>query len=280
MRRPLATLAGLVLPLLLSAPALAQDVPPGEPRRELRLQPLADQAAPTSDKLVAVPHDRRDEVPHLGLTESPYGLAKGSFLAALTGTAVSAKAENQAEGGVRVGWAPLDRLTIHGFAGRDAQGRFSPVITGHFRLLGSLEEGYALGAVGQYKAEGFDELGGEVEVGLTGGLRRGRFSLMGNVVTGFGVDPEESGEVDGEAKLRLGFDMAGGFRIGAEGQVRRRFSGPNLHPNGKSWDALGGPQLLWASGPMVVAFSFGPTNVSVADGTGTFAMLSVAAIAY
>jgi hypothetical protein len=41
MRRYLVPLAGLVLPLLLSAPALAQDPAPGEPRRELRLQPPA-----------------------------------------------------------------------------------------------------------------------------------------------------------------------------------------------------------------------------------------------
>jgi hypothetical protein len=279
LHRSLLPLASLAL-LLTAAPCFAQDPTPGEPRRELRLQPLADQVSqppPASDSPSA---DRRDELPHLGLTESPYGLSQGAFFAGLSGTAVSARAANEAEGGVRVGFSPLSRLTLHGFAGRDAQGRFSPVLTGHFRLLGSLEEGFALGAVGQYKAEGFSDLGGEMEVGLTAGFRRGRFSLMGNVVTGFGLDEGESGEVDGEGKLRMGFDMAGGFRLGAEGQARRRFSGTQLRPNGKNWDVQGGPQLLWASGPMVVAFSFGPTNVSVADGTGTFAMLSVTALAY
>lgn len=238
----------------------------------------SDDGAPPAATATAATRAPLDQVPRLGLVESPYGLNRMSGFVALSGLGTSAKSTNEAEGGVRVGFAPIDRLTLHAFAGRDALGRFSPSATGHVRLLGSLPEGRALGALVQYKAEGFSELGGEVEAGFTGGVRVGRWSLAGNLVAGVGVEEEEEGEVDGEAKARAAYEVAPGVRLGVEGQARRRFAGPNKLAGGRDWDALGGLQVSWQGEPVVVAASFGPSTMGVASGVGAYGMLTVAAV--
>ena len=142
-------------------------------------------------------------------------------------------------------------------------------------MLGSLEERFALGLLAQYKAEGFSELGGEAEVGVTMGGRLGRFSAMSNLVVGAGVEQEEVGELDGEAKLRVGYDVVGPLRLGAEGQVRRRFAGEHRLAGGRQWDALGGPQVMLLAGPVAVSLSGGATTNGVAAGVGTFGMATV-----
>jgi hypothetical protein len=280
--RPSASLTVLLAAVVCSLTArsaLAQQAPDdGAPRPQLRLQPLGEQGGKPDEAMAPATRDARDEAPRMGLVESAYGMRSGTFFAGLTGTGTSAKSENAAEGGVRVGLSPLPRLTLHGLIGRDAAGRFSPVVTGHDRLLGSLDEGFALGVLGQYKAEGFSELGGEAEVGLTSALRSGRFSMMGNLVAGLGVEEEEVGEMDAELKLRVGYDLGDSFRVGAEGQVRNRLAGDNLLAGGRKWDALGGPQLMWLGGPIALAMSFGPTTVGVKDGVGTYGMVTLAAV--
>ena len=222
--------------------------------------------------------DARDEAPRLGLVESPYGLAPGAFMAGLTGTTTSKQSENHTEGGVRLGVSPLSRLTVHGLVGRDDKGHFSPVLTANVRLLGGLSEGYAIGLLAQYKAEGFAELGGEAEIGALAAMRAGRLSLMGNLVAGVGVEEEEVGEMDGEVKARIGYDVASFFRVGAEGQFRRRLAGDRSLAGGRKMDALGGPQLTWLAGPVALALAGGPTTVGVAQGSGAYGMLTVAAV--
>jgi len=254
--------------LSLSATAEAQPVPVWTPD-------MASEEAPPKPPLSS--REPGVQMPRLGLTESPFGLAPSTGFLALSGVGTSAKSDNKSEGGVRVGFSPLPRLTVHGYAGRDAKGEFAPSVAAHVRVLGSMEQGAALGLLGQYKAEGFSELGGEVEFGVTGGVRAGRWVLMGNAVVGAGVEEKEEGELDGELKLRAGYDVGAGVRLGAEGQARRRFAGPNKLAGGRDWDALGGPQVSWQGAPMLVAMSFGPSTAGVAQGVGLYTMLTVAA---
>lgn len=152
------------------------------------------------------------------------------------------------------------------------------MLTGTFRLLGSLTEGYALGVLAQYKAEGFDELGGEAEVGFTGAARAGRFTVMGNLVAGMGLEEKEGGEVDGEAKVRVGYDVVDTLRLGAEGQVRTRLAGDVTLPGGRRADVIGGPQLLLRAGPLAIAIAGGPTTVGVPSGVAGYGMLTVASV--
>lgn len=261
-----------VLPLGLTwaSTAQAQNPPPWQ---------FSADAIPSETKPVPTPvaRDPWTQLPRLGFTESPFGMPANAGFVALSGLGTSAKSTNEAEGGVRVGFAPLSRLTIHGFAGRDGQGRFSPSAALHLRLLGDGARGGALGLLGQYKAEGFSELGGEAEIGLTAGWKGARWTLAANAIVGVGVEEKEEGEVDGELKARAGYDLGGGFRLGAEGQARRRFAGPNSLAGGRTWDALGGPMLAWQGEPMTVAMSFGPSTTGVAQGVGAYGMLTVAA---
>ena len=260
--------------LLLSTPALAQDA---EPPRQLTLQPLAPvdaaDGAPTQGK-----RDVRDEAPRHALVESAFSLTKGAMFASLTGTGTLDKAGNQGEAGVRIGGSPINGLTLHALVGRDAAGKWAPTATLHYRFLGSLEEGFAMGALAQYKTEGFTEAGGEAEIGLTIGVRRSHFYLDANAVAGLGVEESELGEMDAEGKLRSGYQLGSAVRLGAEGQFRRRMAGDRLLAGGRRWDALGGPQVLVGLDRFVIAATFGPTTVNVAEGVGTFGMLTVSAL--
>lgn len=277
LRTPSRPSAFLALVTLLLAPRIgfAQPSSPTSGRPATGMAAGDDAQAQPPPQPAPPARDARDEAPRLGLVESPFGMRSGTFMAGLTGTKTSAKSSNEAEGGAWLGFSPLSRLTVHGLVGRDAKGSFSPVLTGHVRLLGSLEERFALGLLAQYKTEGFSELGGEAEIGVTMGGRLGRFSAMSNLVVGAGVEEKEAGEVDGEAKLRVGYDVVGPLRLGAEGQIRRRFAGDQRLAGGRQWDALGGPQVMLLAGPAAVAVSGGATTTGVAAGVGTFGMATV-----
>lgn len=254
--------------LVFPAVAHAQD----GPRAELRLQPLAPDAieAPAS-----TPRDVRDESPRIGLTDSPFGLRGGSMWAAATGGGTAAKGQSLGEGGVLVGGAPIDRLSIYAFGGRTADGRWAPSATLHLTYLGSLKEGYALGVLGRYKAEGFTEAGGEIELGLTGGLRTRRFYLDANAIFGTGLEEEEGGEMDGEVKVRTGLAATESLRLGLDGRFRKRVNGDRLLAGGRTWDALGGPQATFGTGSFFAAIQGGPSTVGVANGVGLFGLATV-----
>lgn len=221
--------------------------------------------------------DRREQVPRLGLVDTAHGLPAGVGFVALSGQGTSARSENAAEGGVRLGLAPVSRLTIHGYAGRNARGELAPELAAQVRLLGGIERGGSLGVMAQYKAEGFSELGGELEVGVLGSLRRGGWNLTGNVVLGAGLEEEEEGEMDGEIKVRVTRELGSGARVGVEGQGRRRLGGPNRLAGGRDQDVLGGALLGWGGGPLVLSLSFGPSTRGVASGVGAYGLLVVAA---
>ena len=154
-------------------------------------------------------------------------------------------------------------------------------MTAHYRLVGSLEEGAALGALAQYKTEGFTKAGGEAELGLTGGIRSRRgFTLDINLVAGLGVEEQEVGEMDAEGKVRIGYDVLEALRLGAEGQLRRRVASERALAGGRKWDAVAGPQVLTRLGQVSVAATGGVTTVSVVSGVGAFGLVSVTAMSH
>lgn len=268
-----AVLASVVATLVFPAFAAAQETP--DAPRTLTLQPLPPDAA---ERAAKAPSDTRDEAPRHAFVESPFNLASGVMMAALTGTGTAAKGANAGEGGVRIGGSPVSRLVVHGLVGRGTDGKWAPTATAHYRFFGSLADGYALGALAQYKTVGFTEAGGEAEIGVTGGLRRKHFYLDANVVAGVGVEAGEVGELDGEGKLRLGFELDETFRFGVEGQIRDRLAGDKPLPNHRAFDVLGGPQILASWGRFVFAATGGATTMNVAQGVGGFGTLTLTAL--
>ena len=245
---------------------------PVAPARTIRLQPLpGDQV----EKAPVPENDLKSAFPRYAFVESPWGFDKPGMFAALAAGGVTAKGQSESQGGVRVGGA-YDRLTVHALLGRGLDQRWSPTATAHVRLLGSPQGSYSLGVMGQYKAEGFTEAGGEVEMGLTFGLRQSRFYLEANALAGAGLEEEEGGEVDAEGKLRLGFRALDALRLGAEGQFRQRLSGDRRLPGNRTNDWTAGPQLIWATGPVFAAVTGGAT--SQLGQTGSFGVLSVGAV--
>lgn len=246
------------------------------PPKTLVLRPLSDTAEGEPASKVT-PRDPRDEAPRHAFVESPFNLSKGSLYAAGTGQVVPTEQKTLTSGGVRLGVSPLDRVSAHVLLGRNASNQWSPSATVHLRALGSLSQGFALGILASYKAEGFSELGGEGEIGVTAGYRSTHVYLDMNSVVGKGLEAEEEGETDGELRLRAGYTFSRGLRSGVEGQVRRRFSGKQLAPNGRQWDSYAGPQIVGAAGTFVIAATGGLTNATPEGRTGTFALLTISA---
>lgn len=245
---------------------------PITPARTLRLQPLpGDQV----DKAPVPDNDLKSAFPRYAFVESPWGFDKPGMFAALAAGGVTAKGQSESQGGLRLGGA-FDRLTVHALLGRGLDQRWSPTATAHVRLLGSPQGTYALGLMGQYKAEGFTEAGGEAELGVTFGLRHQRFYLEANALAGAGLEEEEGGEVDAEGKLRVGFRALDLLRVGAEGQFRQRVSGDRRLPGNKTNDWTAGPQAIFASGPLFAAVTGGAT--SQLGQTGSFGVLTVGAL--
>jgi len=234
---------------------------PSEEQREFRLVP-----PPT------------DNVAVTDLVENPFGTKRSMVFAGATGTGVTQNSTDTAQGGVILGGSPVNRLTLHGFVGRDENGRLAPSATIHVRFLGDYAAGYALGALVRYKTEGFTEAGGEAEIGITGGFHRAGFHLDANLVGGLGVEESEMGEVDAEGRLRLGYDVIRFVRLGAVGQVRSRLAGDRALAGGHKWDAMGGPAISAWYTRFLLCLNGGPSTVGVANGVGAYGMVTLAAV--
>jgi hypothetical protein len=223
----------------------------------------------------------KDEIQRLSFVENAYGASARNMFAGVSGLAIS-RSDERAQLGVLIGGSPFKRLTLHGLVGRDGKGRFAPSLAAQYALLGGLPERYALGALAQYKAEGFTEAGGEVELGALFSVRPGRFHLDATALFGIGLEAEAreaergEGEADAEAKLRLAYDVFEPLRAGVVGRFRKRVVGERTLAGNKSWDFIGGAEVVASLGPCAVSLSGGPTTLGVADGVGAYGMLSVA----
>ena len=160
---------------------------------------------------------------------------------------------------------------------RDDNDKFAPAITAQIRIFGSEADGWAVGALGRYKAEAFAELEGELETGLLVSWNKHRFHGDLNVVAGGDFD---GGEADGELLGRGGYDVFPFLRIGAEGRARYRLAGKVDLPGGRAWDAFGGAQLFAFADRYFGAVTGGPNTVGVADGLGWSVIASAGGVMF
>lgn len=222
------------------------------------------------------------ETPTLAFAHSAFGVSAGTVGGAGYGEATGAfRGERPSLGGGLRAWgAPIDWLTLFVDAERRDEAsnrRFAPSASVQGRILGDRAAGWALSGLVRYKADGFADLGGEMEFAVLGSYARRGFHLDGNVIVGAGF---EEGESDGELLARIGYDVLPYLRIGGEGRLRYRLSGDASLPGGRAADVYLGPQLLGYYGAFFAAVSGGPSTIGIADGAGWFALASIGGAAF
>lgn len=238
---------------------------------------LADEATPADDSRApaVIAHDVRAEVPNLAYAYTAHGASAKSLGAMAYGLGVGAAGQKGILGGGLIVWgAPIARLTLVGDGQRNVFGTFSPSVAAVVRVLGEAEGGWSLGALGKFKVEGFGrrrgagtppsnagELESEFETGLLLSYGRDGYHLDLNAIGGFGLG--DDGEIDGEGRLRLGYDVTHALRVGVDGQARVRVNGPQPLPNGNLWDFACGPQLIVGSKSFFGSLTFGPATTGL-----------------
>jgi hypothetical protein len=221
-----------------------------------------------------------DRAPQGAYAVSAFGtpsanIGVGAASGVQTGTGTGRGSEFQ--GGMTIFGAPIDRLTLFGTGERRFDGTYAPSAGIIVRLFGSRVEGWALSIGGKYKADGFADVGGETELGFFGSYARNGWHADANAVVGAGFEEKES---DGEARFRLGYEVAPSVRVGIDGQARYRLAGSRTLAGGRRWDAVGGPQVGVSFGPVYSTVTVGPSSVDVASGIGWTATASVGAVAW
>lgn len=224
--------------------------------------------------------DAKGEVPIVAYAYSAAGAPAKTAGAYGYGLGLAAQGQDTAFGGGVTMWgAPIDRLTLIADLPSDLSGRFTPSLALIGRILGGRREGYALSALGKWKAEGFgvgphgDEIESELEGGVLFSFADSGFHLDTNALAGFGTGP--SGEADVEGRLRLGYDVHRLVFVGLDGQTRVRVAGPQYLPNGRIWDFAAGGQVMVGAEHFFGAFTVGPSTMGLTtDSIGITAMLS------
>jgi hypothetical protein len=219
-----------------------------------------NQSAPSA------PSDVRTDVPVIFLTHSAFGSRGGKIGAQGFGYGTAASTGGSGGGGLTLYGSPVNRLTLLGTGERRADGTYAPSASLAVRILGSVEDGWALGAMGTYKAEGFSNLEGEIEVGALFSILRDRWHFDANAVAGGGL--EETEEFDAEGKLRVGYDVVDWLRLGLDSRLRYRLRGPMKLPGGRDADVIAGAQAIASWSQFYAAIFAGPSTVDVASGTG------------
>jgi hypothetical protein len=223
--------------------------------------------------LTALPSDVRSDVPVIALTHSAFGARAGKVGAHGFGHGTGASSGSVGGGGLTLYGSPINRLTLLATAERFDDKHFAPSASLAYRILGSLEDGWALAAMGTYKAEGFAEMEGEVELGAMFSLLRDRWHFDFNAVAGGGL--EESEEFDAEAKLRVGYDVTDWFRVGLDSRGRYRLRGDRTLIGGRKGDFIGGPQVIASWSQFYGALLAGPSTVDIASNVGAAGWLTV-----
>lgn len=249
------------------------------------VEPLAD-AVHGEQRL-----DVRSEVPTYAYAYTAYGATAKALGVQAYGLGLSASGQKGVLGGGVMMWgAPIDRLTLIGDAQRNVYGNFAPSAAVVVRILGKNADGWSLGGLGKFKVEGFGngkpigagtppskpgEIESEVEAGfLLSYAKTGGFHFDLNAVTGMGMG--DDGEVDEEARLRIGYDVTRLFRLGMDGQVRARVNGRRYLPNGRIWDFAAGPQAILGSKSFFGSLTGGPATMGlVSDHVGWNVIASV-----
>lgn len=228
-------------------------------------------AVERKDDLTAPVRDIRSEVPSVGLTYSAFGSAARVVGFTGIGRATSAEGGMLTGGGGYVFASPLNRLTIALGAERGLSGRSRPMASVLVRLAGSRQAGWAVAAIGNYKADGFGEIGGEAEFGTAFSLARHGWNLDANALLGVGFEEEET---DAEFRLRVGYDLTSWMRLGIDEQVRVRMTGQKALAGNRTVDVDGGAQLVLGSSKFFGAITAGPSLFDVARGVGFAVMVT------
>ena len=229
-------------------------------------------ADPSSNGDAAPPepttNDVKNEVPILAYTYQAYGASKGTVGAQAYGLGLGASGQRGILGGGLTVWgSPMERLTLIGDAQRNVFGDFAPSAAVVFRLLGSPNDGWSLGALGKFKVDGFaggptkNEVESEMELGALVSFVRSGWHLDMNAIAGRGTG--EEGETDAEGRLRFGKDVSEWVRVGIDSQARVRLTGPKYLPNGQIWDFAAGPQIMIGSKAFFGALTGGPATMGL-----------------
>jgi hypothetical protein len=248
------------------APSQAVVSPPvqGSVPDQPTTQPFQGAASPT--------RDGRDDAPVVALTHSAFGTRANKIGAQAFGFGQSAAQGSEGGGGLMIHGSPLDRLTLLATGQRYLDGHFAPSASLAYRLVGSLDQSWALAAMGTYKAEGFAEIEGEVELGVLFSMLQNRWHFDANAVAGGGL--EESEEFDAEAKLRAGYDVTDWLRVGADARGRYRLRGDKLLAGERKGDFIGGPQLIAGWSRFYGSALIGASTADVASGVGAAGWLA------
>jgi hypothetical protein len=226
--------------------------------------------------------DIRSEVPILAYTYNAVGVSKGTYGVQAYGLGVGGGGGGQRSilgGGATVWGSPIDRLTLVGDGSRDVFGNFAPSAAAIVRLFGTPNDGFALGAIGKFKVDGFgvgpnNEIESEIEGGLLMSYVKYGWHLDLNAITGFGTG--DDAEVDTEGRFRFGKDLGSMWRLGIDAQGRYRLNGANpVMPNGRWWDAAGGPQLMLGSSKFFGALTAGPSTMGIVSGVGATGIITI-----
>jgi len=230
------------------------------------------------------PTDARDEVPVVGFAESAFGASRMSvgtlgYVGMLYGnpSPTGDTGKLLPQGGARLWGSPVDRLTFLLEVDRRDFGRAAPSATIAVRIFGSRAQGWAVGAAATYRAEAFANIVGEVEGSLL--LSFARYGLHADLNGTFGGALAER-EMDSEVKLRLGYDVTSWLRIGGDSRFRMRVGGGKYLAGGRSFDAIGGPEVVFGYKSFFATLSGGPSTVGVAQGYGWGATTAVGAALY
>jgi hypothetical protein len=251
----------------------------------LSLASPSARAEATTDTLTAPagPRDVKTEVPITAFAYSATGAPEKTVGAYGYGLGLAGSGQRFTAGGGVTAWgSPVDRLTLVADALRDVYllDHFAPSFAAVVRLLGKADDGFSLGALAKYKVEGFGtDANGDLESEIEGGLlltyahRQLHFDL--NTITGFGLT--EDGEIDTEARLRLGYDVGPMVRVGVDAQGRWRLAGTQNLPGNRTWDFAGGPQVVVGGKSFFGSLTTGPTTMGLTtpDIVGWTAMASV-----
>jgi hypothetical protein len=216
--------------------------------------------------------DPRDDAPVIALTHSAFGTRAGKIGAQAFGYGQAASEGSGGGGGLMIHGSPIDRLTLLATGQRYVDGRFAPSVGVAYRVLGSLDQSWGLAAMGSYKAEGFAEIEGEVELGVLFSIIQQRWHFDVNAVAGGGL--EESEEFDAEAKLRAGYDIADWLRVGLDARGRYRLKGDKLLAGGRKGDFIGGPQVVASWSHFYGAALVGASTVDVGTGAAAVGWLT------
>ena len=94
-----------------------------------------------------------------------------------------------------------------------------------------------------------------------------------NAISGFGTG--DDGEIDGEARLRLGRDVGSLVRVGVDSQARYRMAGTKALLGGRKGDFAAGPQILIGTSNFFGSLTGGPATVGIQNNIGWTSIVSI-----